>query len=83
MGLKKRLRKIVAKIYERKVSGDIITQEGLIVTIEDVHDISEQTAKKYINDIERRGLLEKTSEMTYKVKPEEEIPEDLRPEGGE
>lgn len=83
MGFKKRLRKVLKKVYEKKQPGDIMTQEGLIVTIEDVHDVSEQTAKKYISDLERREVMEKTSEMTYKVKPKDEIPEDMRPEGGE
>lgn len=75
LGFKERLIQIMDRIYEAKEAGDMITQEDLIIKIEEELDVGEQTAKKYIDDIERRNLLEQTSALSWKIKPKDEVSE--------
>lgn len=75
MGLQDRIEGILEILYDRFDVGEIITQEELVIAIEDARDVAEQTAKKYIKDMERRNILVKNNQMVYELKPKDEIEE--------
>jgi len=73
MGLRKKIAMIMNELYAEKLPGDIVTKEKLILLIQDLFDVTGSTAKKYIKDIQRRELLERRTNITWEVKPKDEI----------
>jgi len=83
MGFIERIQKIIGDIYDEYEEGDLVTEQELVIIIEDRHNVAEATAKKYIKDMERRTLLEPNTQMMWRVIPYDEIPNKFKPSKNE